>query len=197
MTVGRKREFDEHNALYRAMEVFWLKGYSGASLSDLTQAMGINKPSLYAAFGNKEELFVSALNQYVDEYGAPHFDKLLNSESSLQERLRAFLESIVEMLVDSQLPGGCFVASSTSEAGSDCLPEKAVQAVLMVNAASTKAFVDFFKTEQEKGNLSPTVSPAVLADYLLTLQFGLAAMARNGTSRDRLEDIARQVVTVF
>ncbi|KPJ94747.1 MAG: TetR family transcriptional regulator [Gammaproteobacteria bacterium SG8_11] len=197
MGAGRQRTFDKQDALSKAMEVFWRKGYSGTSLSDLTEAMGINKPSLYAAFGNKEDLFVSAINQYVNDYGAPHFDKLLNPTSSLKGRVRAYLESIAKMISDSKLPGGCFVTTSTCEAGSDCLPEDAVQTILKINAASTKAFVSFFKDEQAKGNTVSTTSPEVLADYLLTLQFGLAVMARNGIRRDRLEQVISHAVSNF
>ncbi len=77
MSAGRKRTFDEEQALEAAMRVFWQKGYVGTSLSDLTAALGINKPSLYAAFGNKEQLFASALARYGSRYGLPHAEHLL------------------------------------------------------------------------------------------------------------------------
>ena len=70
MSSGRQRQFDERVALDAAMEVFWSNGYSSTSLSDVTDAMGINKPSLYAAFGNKEALFLRALNRYIDKHGS-------------------------------------------------------------------------------------------------------------------------------
>lgn len=197
MAAGRKRTFDKEKALSRAMEVFWLKGYNGASLSDLTEAMGINKPSLYAAYGNKGELFVSAINQYVSDYGLPHFDKLIKQGTSLKDRVQSYLESISMMLTDSKLPGGCFVASSTCEVGSKCLPTEAIRAVIEVNAESTKAFISFFETEQAKGNLPQDSSPQVLADYLLTTQFGLAVMARDGIKRERLESVIKHVVSRF
>jgi AcrR family transcriptional regulator len=187
MSAGRQRQFQKEEVLARAMEVFWRKGYSGTSLSDLTEAMGINKPSLYAAFGNKEKLFVSAINEYVEQYGAPHFDKLLNGEASLRERVKAYLDSIANMMTNARLPGGCFVADSTCEAGSHCLPEGAEETILSINTASTKAFVSFFRDEQSKGHIESSASPDVLADYLLALQFGLAVMARNGIQRTRLE----------
>ncbi|KPJ92083.1 MAG: TetR family transcriptional regulator [Gammaproteobacteria bacterium SG8_15] len=197
MGAGRQRTFDKEDALVKAMEVFWQKGFSGTSLSDLTEAMGINKPSLYAAFGNKEELFVSALNRYVNAHGAPHFDKLLNPKSSFPKRMRAYLESIAEMLSDTKLPGGCFVTTSTCEAGSNCLPEEAIQTILKINATSIDAFINFFKDEKAKGNLPSKASPEVFADYLLTLQFGLAVMARNGIKRDRLNLVIGHAVSSF
>ncbi len=197
MRAGRQRQFQKEEALARAMEVFWLKGYSGTSLSDLTDAMGINKPSLYAAFGNKEKLFVSAIKEYVEQYGVPHFDKLLNGDASLRERVKAYLGSIANMVTDSKLPGGCFVADTTCEAGGDCLPEGIEETIRSINAVSGKAFVSFFRDEQSKGQVALSASPEVLSDYLLTLQFGLAVMARNGIKRPRLEKMIDHAVMQF
>lgn len=197
MGAGRQRTFDKKEALLKAMDVFWRKGYRGTSLSDLTEAMGINKPSLYAAFGNKEDLFVSAIEQYVNDYGIPHFEKLLNPDANIKERMKTYLESIARMLSDSKLPGGCLVATSTCEVGSDCLPEDAVQTILNINAASIDAFTNFFRDEQTKGNIVSTVSPDMLADYMLTIQFGLAVMARNGIKRERLKQVISHAVLSF
>jgi len=197
MAAGRQRTFDKDDALSKAMDVFWRKGYSGTSLSDLTEAMGINKPSLYAAFGNKEELFVSAINHYVNEYGIPHFDKLLGSDSNLKDRVKLYLTSIVKMLSDSSLPGGCFVVTSTCEAGGDCFPEDAVQTILKINASSMESLIGFFKDEQAKGNVASTASPEVLADYLLTIQFGLAVLARNGIKQNKLKQVISHAVSGF
>lgn len=192
MGVGRKRKFDKEVALTRAMELFWRNGFNGTSLSQLTQAMGINKPSMYAAFGNKEEVFISALKLYVQKHGVPHFDKLLEDNVSLPQRIQNYLASIAEMLADKELPGGCLVTFSTCEAGGDSLPSKAVENVTQTNLQSIEVYRDFFRAEQQKGNLAPTASPEVLADLLLTLQFGLAVMAKNGVERKRLIKIIGQ-----
>ena len=197
MAAGRNRAFEKEDALLQAMEVFWRKGYSGTSVSDLTTAMGINKPSLYAAFGNKEALFVSAISRYAKEHGIPHFEKLLMPDQSLNQRLTAYLNSIAGMLTDEKLPGGCFVASSTCEAGSSCLPQQAVDSILQINQASIQGFTDFFENEKSKGSLSPDKSPEWLADYLLTLQFGLAVMARNGAKMDRLKQVIQTGLSFF
>lgn len=195
--AGRQRTFEKDEALAKAMEVFWLKGYSGTSLSDLTAAMGINKPSLYAAFGNKEKLFVSALKQYVDEYGSPHIEKLLDMQYSLKQRVRSYLHSITEMVLDSELPGGCFVTISTCEAESDCLPEEAVSAVHNINQDTRKNLTQLFKEELSKGEISSAASPEVLADFLLTVQFGLSVMARDRVSHERLERVIDHAVNCF
>lgn len=197
MGAGRQRTFDKEDALNKAMEVFWLKGFNGTSLSDLTEIMGINRPSLYAAFGNKESLFISAIEQYANKYGAPHFGKLLNSEARLPERIRIYLESITKMATDPTLPGGCFITASTSEAGSNCLPKDAVQTVMKINADSLKTLVEFFKNEKKKGNIASKESPEVLANHLLTIQFGLAVMARNRATQSSIMKTISRAVTSF
>lgn len=197
MAAGRQREFDKDHALDSAMELFWRDGYTGTSLSDLTTVMGINKPSLYAAFGNKEALFISALHQYVHKYGAPHITLLSTPNTDLKQRLQNYLKSIAKMLTNPKLPGGCFVTTSTSETRSHCLPSDALQAITNINEASTNAFVDFFKNEKQQGHLTTTSSPEVLASYLLTLQYGLAVLARNGTKRNVLDKVIDHSITLF
>ena len=197
MNVGRQREFDKQVALDAAMEVFWFNGYSGTSLSDLTEAMGINKPSLYAAFGNKEALFISALNHYVNKHGNPHIEELHAPGRSLRSRLSAYLKSIARMVSDPSLPGGCFVATTTSEAGGDCLPTGASQAIVSINRLTRSILIDFFHHEASAGHLTNTGSAEVLADYLLTLQYGLAVMARNKVKRETLESIIEYAVAEF
>jgi AcrR family transcriptional regulator len=197
MGAGRQREFDEQVALDAAMEVFWSNGYSATSLSDLTDAMGINKPSLYAAFGNKEALFIRALDHYVSKHGSPHIRHLHTPDSSLHSRLSAYLKSIARMVCDPSLPGGCFVAETTSESGGNCLPASASEAVAKINQLTRSNFIDFFRHEVSAGNLAVTHSAEALADYLLTLQYGLAVLARNRAKREALEAVIECAVANF
>ncbi|RDL45742.1 TetR/AcrR family transcriptional regulator [Marinomonas piezotolerans] len=197
MSAGRQRAFDKEYALMEAMKVFWLKGYSGASLRDLTEAMGINKPSVYSAFGSKEELFVSAINQYVDRYGLPNFDALQDMALPLSERLEAYLNALLDMLLDPALPGGCFVTNSTCELGSNCLPDNAMQTILAINKTSIDTYIRFFQAEKLQGNIASDSDPEKLADYLLTQMFGLAVMAKNGVKRDALEQVITLSITAF
>ncbi len=189
MPAGRQREFDEEIALEAAMSAFWANGFSGTSMADLTRAMGINKPSLYAAFGNKEALFVRALTHYLGRHGYPHAEKLQAKDRSLPERLQAYLQSVAAMVCDPALPGGCFVAETTSEAGGHCLPPAAAQAVARINRDSRAFFIAFFRQEAAEGNLAATDAVEVCADYMMTLQFGLAVMARSGAERDALDRV--------
>ncbi len=197
MGAGRHREFDTEEALIKAMKTFWLKGFSGTSLTDLTEAMGITKPSLYSAFGNKEALFISAITKYAG-MGSGLFLSTLQAENlSLQERVRAYLQGIAKQLLDPSHPSGCFVTNSTCEAGSTCLPDKATETIHAINSRSTEAFLTFFKEEESKGNLKPQTDPELLADSLLTIRFGLAVMARNGATEDRLIKVIDHGVSLF
>lgn len=197
MGGGRQRQFDEQVALEAATHVFWSNGYPGTSLSDLTDAMGINKPSLYAAFGNKEALFIRALNHYIDKHGRPHLEALRTAQGSLRARLSAYLKSIARMVCDPSLPGGCLVAEITGEAGGECLPAGAVQAVAKINQQTRNTLIDFFRREVLAGNLGDTSSAEVRADYLLALQFGLAVMARDNTKREILDNVIDFALTTF
>ena len=191
MKAGRHRGFDKDIALEQAMEVFWTNGFPGTSLSDLTTAMGINKPSLYSAFGNKEELYKSALERYVEKHGVIHAKHLFSADKSLSERLQCYLKSTAKMVTDPKLPGGCFVCLSTSEVGGNCLPSDASQAILKINEGTKSSLTAFFTSEIAAGNVTSERSPAVLANYILSLQFGLAVMARNGAKLAELNEIIK------
>src|SRR4051812_12601073 len=107
MPSGRVRQFDVNEALDRAMEVFWKRGYEGATLDELTAAMGINRPSLYAAFGNKEELYRKALDRY--RTGPVAFFAEALARPTAREVAEALLRGTVRMLTDKAHPGGCMV----------------------------------------------------------------------------------------
>ncbi len=197
MGAGRKRQFDRDEALSTAMDVFWEKGFNGASLSDLTEAMAINKPSLYAAFGNKEQLYVCALERYVELYGAPHFELLTESRESLQQRLANYLKAIVRSISDSSLPKGCLITTGTCAVGSSSFPEDATAAILNMNRLSTSRFIGFFDDEKRRGTMGQDLCSQVLADHLLSLQFGLAVSARNGLPEESLAKVIDHAVSAF
>ncbi|PAJ75098.1 TetR family transcriptional regulator [Pseudoalteromonas sp. NBT06-2] len=189
MKAGRHRSFDKDIALEQAMEVFWRNGYPGTSLSDLTTAMGINKPSLYSAFGNKENLYKSALEKYVEKHGVIHGKYLFSADKLLTDRVQDYLISIAEMVTDPKLPSGCFVCISTSEIGGTCIPKDAVQAILKINAATKSFLIEAFSNEAMKSSVNSGRSPSVMACFVISLQFGLAVMARNGASFSELKEV--------
>jgi len=195
MKAGRHRSFDKTTALDKAMEIFWKNGYTGTSLTDLTNAMGINKSSLYTAFGNKEELFEHALKMYVEKYGMSHGEHLVSSTKTLSERIENYLLSISKMMTNPDLPGGCMVCNSTSEVGGTRLPSDAHQSVININEVTKSILLDFFKAEKVAGNISSKQSPQVFADYLMTLQFGIAIMAKNGAKHEELKKVIKYSIS--
>ncbi|MCJ8294531.1 MAG: TetR/AcrR family transcriptional regulator [Colwellia sp.] len=197
MAAGRHRSFDKEFALEKAMLVFWKNGYPGTSLTDLTTAMGINKPSLYAAFGNKETLFNQALGFYLTKHGSYHSEHLLVTEQCLKERVENYLLSIAKMLTDPVLPKGCFICLSTSEIAGSCLPEQTSYEVQGINQQTLSFLHDFFEKEKKAGNICEDADVKAMANYLLTLQFGLAVAARNGSDLLALTKVITFSIEVF
>src|SRR5438445_4345026 len=117
---GRPREFDVDQALDRALNVFWRKGYEGASLPDLTRAMGINRPSLYAAFGNKEALFRKALDRYDD--GPAAYVREALEEPTARAVVEALLRGAVHMLSCPRNPHGCLMVQGALSCGRTANP---------------------------------------------------------------------------
>jgi AcrR family transcriptional regulator len=189
MTAGRHRSFDKNKTLEKAMLVFWQNGYPGTSLTDLTNVMGINKSSLYAAFGNKEELFNQAIEFYLNKHGVVHFPELLKEQLSLKERIKNYLLSIANMLTNPDLPTGCLVCNSTAEIAGSCLPGNSAKNINAINQQTVFALTEFFEKEQQVGTLIDGHPPIILANYFLTLQFGLAISARNGSNIQELKEI--------
>src|SRR6266851_36658 len=112
---GRPRAFDVDRALDRALHLFWRKGYEGTSLSDLTTAMGINRPSLYAAFGNKEALFRKALDRYADGPAAYVYEAL--DEPTARAVAARLLHGAVDLLTDPRTPPGCLLVQGALACG--------------------------------------------------------------------------------
>ncbi len=189
MVAGRHRSFEKEQTLEKAMLVFWKNGYPGTSLTDLTNAMGINKSSLYATFGNKEKLFNQAMEYYLNKHGVVHSAELFKTGINLKQRIKNFLISISEMLTHSDLPKGCLICHSTAEIAGSCLPDDSARKINAINQQTIDTLTEFFEKEQQDGNLAKGVAAETVANYLLTLQFGLAISARNGSNKEQLEAI--------
>lgn len=184
--VGRQRAFDTEQALSEALHLFWRKGYKGTSLTELTLAMGINKPSMYAAFGNKEALFIRSLEHYCLVYAKPHLAKLNETDKSPTQRVQAYLISVAQMLCANDNPGGCFISLCTNEAAAQTMPEQAQDKVKSAALHTREYLQQVFSDLVARGELAETQDTAALTHYLLTLIHGFASMAKTGTTLDEL-----------
>jgi AcrR family transcriptional regulator len=183
--LGRPRAFDPDIALDRAMHVFWAKGYEGASLSDLTRAMRINRPSLYATFGNKEQLFRKVLDQYMQGPLA-FFGKALAAPKARDVVEQIFLGT-ARMAENRGVPPGCLLVHGALACGS----ARARKEVAARRVAADVALSDRFRRAKREGDLAKNADPAELANYVLTVVRGMAVQAAGGASRDQLRRIAR------
>src|SRR5580658_469595 len=178
--LGRPRAFDTDKALDQAMHLFWRKGYLGTSLSDLTVAMGINRPSLYAAFGNKESLFRKALGHYA-KGPSSYLSEALQEPTALAvvERL---LHGVVDLLTDPRTPTTCLWVHGALSCGDDPLREEFVAQ----RAAGQAELRTRFKRAVEDGDLPRDSDVDALARYVQTVNFGLTVQASTGATRKEL-----------
>lgn len=191
---GRPRSFDREAALTRAMEVFWVKGYEGASITDLTGAMGIGSPSLYAAFGSKEELFREAIELYGRTEGPAIWSAVENAPTA-REAVAGFLTATAETFSRPGKPRGCMVVLSqlnTTEASASvctALRDNRGQGQCGLEARLAQAV--------EAGELSPDLDLAAIAAFYLTVQQGMSIQARDGASKDTLLKIAEGAMAAW
>lgn len=180
---GRPREFDVDEALAAALRVFWSKGFEGASLSDLTEAMGITRPSLYAAFGNKESLFRKALDLYEREK-LSYINVALEAPTAraVAERL---LRGAVESHASASGPRGCLGVISSVACGADA--EGIRDEVIKRRASSQEAVVARFERAKAEGDLPASIDATGLTAYLVAILQGISVQAGAGASREALD----------
>ena len=184
--VGRPRGFDAEEALERAMRVFWEKGYEGASLDDLTGAMGITKNSLYRAFGNKEELFLKALDRY--DQGPAAYGRRAVAEPTAEQVVVVFLNGAVRATTQPGSPRGCLGVQGALAVGEPgCGAQQALSAWRNEGRTLLK---NRFQVALDTADLPEGTDPERLAGYVLTVAFGIAVQAASGFSREELQQIA-------
>jgi AcrR family transcriptional regulator len=182
---GRPREFCVDAALSAALAVFWSKGYEGTSLNDLTDAMGVTRPSLYAAFGNKEALFRKALDLYEREKMA-FLRSALEAPTSRGVAER-FLRSALEMQTSTSGPKGCLAVISSVACGAEA--ESIRAEVLARRASSEVVLLERFEQAKAEGDLAEGVDPAGLLRFLMAVVQGMAVQAGSGVPRAQLEKL--------
>lgn len=190
---GRPREFCVDMALAAALRVFWSKGYEGASLTDLTDAMGITRPSLYAAFGNKEALFCKTLDLYERE-------KLAYMQRAIsQPTARAVAEHVLLGSLDNQTsnvePHGCMGVINSMACGAEA--ESIREKVLERGAVAKRAFIERMERAKEEGDLPAHVDAEGITSYLFAIVQGMAVQAGAGATRAELERMVETSMLVW
>ncbi|MFE3217831.1 TetR/AcrR family transcriptional regulator [Streptomyces antimycoticus] len=185
-SIGRPRGFDADEALERAMRVFWEQGYEGASLTDLTSAMGITRTSMYAAFGNKEDLFRRALERYTE--GPASYAARALREPTARQVATAFLDGSVQATTRPDCPAGCLGVQGSLAAGAP--GRNAREALVAWRDEGVSHLRDRFQRAVGEGDLPPDTDPELLARYLMTVANGIAVQAVGGATRDDLRQVA-------
>ena len=190
---GRPRGFDTDEALDAAVEVFWRQGYEGTTLDDLTSAMGINRPSLYAAFGNKEETFKQAVARYAEVDMAYVGDAL--EEPTARAVAEHYLRSNVRAITTPGKPAGCLsIQGGLAGSAED---QRIVRFLADSRASGEHRLAERFRRAVAEGDLDADEAPADLAKYLVTVSAGLAVQASAGASRASLQRVAERALRAF
>ncbi len=193
---GRPRSFDPEVALDRAVEVFWKHGFQDASLHELTEAMGLSKPSLYAAFGDKEALYLKTLERYVARLFERHA-AALDDEPDGRRAIQGFLRSLAGMLADPVLPGGCFIINGTADCGGSTIPPSVELALREALQGSETMVCERLLRAQRDGHLPADADPASLAAMFGSLIAGLAVMAKSGAPVAKLNTVIDAAMAVW
>jgi AcrR family transcriptional regulator len=191
--LSRPRDFDIDTAIDRALRQFWRKGYEGTSLRDLTEAMGISRPSLYAAFGNKEGLFRKAVERYVQGPGARVAAAL--AAPSAREAVERLLHVYSDAPGETDRPRGCLLvqgALACSEQGEPIRHELAE-----LRAATEAALSVRLKRAKSEGDLAADENPTDLARYVWTICNGLAVQAAGGATRGELRRVVARALRAW
>jgi AcrR family transcriptional regulator len=193
MAMGRPREFDVDKALDLALQVFWRKGYEGASMADLTETMGITKPSLYSAFGNKEELFRKALDRYVDGPGG-YFQVAL-AKPNARAVVEHLLYESAAAVTDPNHPPGCLAVQGALSCGDAA--ESIKQELMSRRAKGEQDLRQRFERAIAEGDLPQDSDAADLAAYVSAILQGMAVQAAGGTTREQLRRIAEMALRTW
>lgn len=196
--MGRTREFDIEVATRRAMQVFWSRGYEATSIPDLVEATGVQRGSLYAAFGSKHDLYLAALDHYQTSAGGPMLRALAHVHEdgrSVRDALRTLLLELVDEAVEDPERRGCLMVNAITERGS-CDPDVARRGRAAVSGMN-EVFTTLLRTGQDRGELDAGLDVADLSQFLVLTVQGLRVMGVTNPDRAVLTgavDIALRVV---
>lgn len=181
---GRPQKFINDDALHQAIEVFWTHGYEGTSLTNLTNALNMNRPSIYAAFGNKQELFSLSLQTYIDEQLA-FVDEAIK-QNTLNEVIETLFSKQIDLLTEKKR--GCMLVQAALSCGEETqeIKDELTEQRKVLEGKLRKRF----QMAQLKKDTSSSESPAAAAKYITTIYQGLSVQAASGATKKELIEVA-------
>lgn len=193
MKRGRPRTFDIDDAIEKAMRLFWMKGYQGTTIPDLTAALGINRPSLYAAFGDKESLFKLALDRYRKD-PASYLNRALAMPTAF-ETFQSLLHGVVDLLTDRNNPGGCLFVCGALAGGEASAP--ILDEMKKRRLEGEREIRKRFEQAVKNGDLARTTDVKSLAKFAATQMWGLSVQSMNGSRKKELLAAAELAIKAF
>ncbi len=191
---GRPRKFDRDQVLDSAVRTFLTYGYEGASLDALTDAMAINRPSLYSTFGNKHDLFIEAMDRYAATVGKQQIAPLL-TEPNICRAIEAFYDAVIGSFTSNDQPAGCLIACVATEVGER--DEQVRNKVCQMVTRSEAVIARRLQAAQDEGQVSRQFEPQSIARMILSITQALALRARSGSSRDEMTTLASDFTTLL
>lgn len=183
--LGRPLGFDPERALEAALRVFWRRGYEGTALSDLTAAMGINRPSIYATFGNKEALFRKALDRYSEQMTC-YTAEALKEPTALAVAQRLMVGT-ADLLSCPENPKGCLMVQGALACGDEADPIR--KELIARRATGEEALRERFERAKLERDLPVGADPADLARYVMAVMHGMSVQSAGGASREELQGV--------
>lgn len=180
--TGRPLSFDREDVLEKAMLAFWQSGYETTSIADLTAAMGVTAPSLYTAFGNKQQLFLEAMRRYVGDLTS--LEQAMAEAPTAREAVIVMLRGVAMLYTGDTTPPGCLLASAAATGSLEAAEVRA--AVAAERRQVGDIIIRRIEADVVKRNLVPNTPANVLADLALAVMQGMSVLARDGADRARL-----------
>lgn len=191
---GRPQAFDRDTVLDRAVDTFWANGYTATSLEDLTTSMGINRPSLYGAFGNKHDLFMQTIDRYAETIGREPLDAFL-AEPDIRRAVDAYFRTTIRCVTSPERPRGCLIMNVAGERATNDAEVRACMSEAY--DARVKTVSDRLRNARDEGQLPAGADPDSLARMIAAVMHSLAARARAGGSRKELFALAQNFLNLL
>jgi AcrR family transcriptional regulator len=191
---GRPRAYQPDVALGKALDLFRKGGFAATSLDDLSAATGMNRPSLYGAFGDKRELYIKSFERYRDDARAAMIE-IFREEMPVRKRLQRIYAIALDIYLEGESPRGCFTVMT---AASEAVADPGIRAMVLEGFVELdKAFAACFRTAKENGEIAATADPTVLSQLASATLHTVAIRARAGVPRKELEAIVKGALDVM